>query len=131
MEHPVQDRICHYFKEKNSSGEQLWVWVQSHAFAFGADGQALQQLLANCVASPANYVGKRVFALEKFTRQSGSKGPWSSIPVVQSAPPGLDGQRGIPDAALISSYSAPISNRARLGNPPNAFAYDQSINSRR
>lgn len=68
--------------EKNSSGEQLWVWVQGHAFAFGAAGQALQQLLANCVASPGNYVGKRVFALEKFTRQSGPKRPWSSIPVV-------------------------------------------------
>ncbi|MYM28312.1 hypothetical protein GTP58_08245 [Duganella sp. CY15W] len=67
--------------EKNSTGEPLWVWVQSHTFAAGAAGKALQQLMEACEKTPVNYVGKRVFALEKFTGNSGSKGPWSSIPV--------------------------------------------------
>lgn len=68
--------------EKNLTGEELWVWVQSIVFTIGATGKALEHLLNTCVQSPANYIGKRVFALEKFSRQSGSKGPWSSIPVV-------------------------------------------------
>lgn len=68
--------------EKNSSGEELWIWVQSTAFTIGTAGQALEKLLIACVQTPSNYVGKQVFALERFTKQSSSSHNWASLPVV-------------------------------------------------
>jgi len=68
--------------EKNSSGDELWIWVQNIAFTSGSAGQALQQLLTACVQSPSNYVGKQVFALERFTKQSSNSHNWASLPVV-------------------------------------------------
>jgi hypothetical protein len=68
--------------EKNATGEELWIWVQDVAFSYGAAGASLKTRLVASAVSPSSFVGKRVFALENFTWNSGGKGPWSSIPVV-------------------------------------------------